>query len=116
MEVSQTPPQLDVVVPVHNEAHVLAFRVRELDDHMREHVEFDYVITIADSASSDVTLAVARRLERELDTVRVIHVDRSGRGRALRAAWSASDARVLALSAIVIAKRRPLALRCSCRR
>jgi glycosyltransferase involved in cell wall biosynthesis len=89
-------PQVDIVIPVYNEAHVLAFRVRELDDHLREHADFSYVITIADNASSDVTLAVARRLERELDSVRAIHLDRRGRGRALRAAWSASDADVLA--------------------
>jgi len=89
-------PLVDIVIPVHNEAHVLAFRVRELDDYLREHVELDYVITIADNASSDVTLAVARRLERELERVRVVHLDRKGRGRALRAAWSASDADVLA--------------------
>ena len=33
---------------------------------------------------------------RELDGVRAVRLDQPGRGRALRSAWSASDARVLA--------------------
>src|SRR5579863_4538152 len=93
---SPPPPRLDIVIPVHNEAHVLALRVRELDDYLREHAADDYRITIAENASTDVTLAVARRLACELDRVRVLHLDLPGRGRALRAAWSASDADVLA--------------------
>jgi Glycosyl transferase family 2 len=39
---------------------------------------------------------VARRLARELPEVIAVYLDAKGRGRALRAAWSASDARVLA--------------------
>jgi len=93
---SPQPPQVDIVIPVHNEAHVLALHVRELDEYLREHAAFDYRITIADNASTDVTLAVARRLERELDAVRVLHLEQKGRGRALRAAWSSSEADVLA--------------------
>jgi glycosyltransferase involved in cell wall biosynthesis len=93
---SYRAPQVDIVIPVHNEAHVLAFRVRELDRYLREHTALRWRITIADNASSDVTLAVAQRLERELDGVRVLHLDEKGRGRALRAAWRSSDADVLA--------------------
>src|SRR5204862_3017138 len=55
-------------------------------------------ITIADNGSTDGTWAVAQGLARELgpDRVRAAHLDQPGRGRALHATWSASDASVLA--------------------
>jgi putative flippase GtrA len=52
-------------------------------------------IVIADNASTDATLAMARALALELEHVTVLHLDRKGRGRALRAAWTASDADAL---------------------
>ena len=54
-------------------------------------------ITIADNASADATPAIAAQLAAELDDVRIIRLDRKGRGRALQAAcWLSSDAPVLA--------------------
>ena len=50
---------------------------------------------IADNASTDATLFVARELARELADVGVLHLDEKGRGRALRPAWSPSDADVV---------------------
>ncbi len=52
-------------------------------------------IVIADNASTDATLAMARALAFELEHVTVLHLSRKGRGRALRTAWTASDADVL---------------------
>jgi glycosyltransferase involved in cell wall biosynthesis len=75
---------------------VLGWNVRALDEHVRARCRFRHRITIVDNGSTDATLAVARRLAAELDTVAVLHLDEKGRGRALRAAWSASDADVLA--------------------
>jgi glycosyltransferase involved in cell wall biosynthesis len=54
------------------------------------------VITIADNASVDGTLTVANGLASELRGVRVLHLDQKGRGRALKAAWLASEAAVVA--------------------
>jgi glycosyltransferase involved in cell wall biosynthesis len=53
-------------------------------------------VTIADNASTDATLVVARRLAEELTGVRVVRLPAKGRGGALNAVWSASDAAVLA--------------------
>src|SRR5207247_3605881 len=53
-------------------------------------------ITIADNASRDATWPIAQRLRRELDHVEAVRLEQKGRGRALRAVWSASDADVLA--------------------
>ncbi|OZB49373.1 MAG: hypothetical protein B7X40_05400 [Cellulomonas sp. 14-74-6] len=53
-------------------------------------------MTIADNASTDGTWAIALRLAEELPGVRLLHLEAKGRGRALRTAWTASDAAVLA--------------------
>jgi putative flippase GtrA len=87
---------LDVVVPVHNEEADLEPCVRRLHDHLRATFPYPFRITVADNASTDATLTVARRLERELPDVATVHLEAKGRGRALRAVWSASDAPVLA--------------------
>lgn len=87
---------LDVVVPVHNEEADLAPCVRRLHAHLSAHFPYPFRITVADNASVDATLAVAEALAAELPEVRVRHLAAKGRGRALRATWSASDAPVLA--------------------
>jgi glycosyltransferase involved in cell wall biosynthesis len=90
------PPAVEIVMPVHNEQHVLETNVRRLHDHLTRHFAFAFRITVAENASTDATLAIARALEREIPAVAALHLDQKGRGRALRAAWSASDADVLA--------------------
>ncbi|MFC8616403.1 glycosyltransferase [Micromonospora purpureochromogenes] len=87
---------LDVVVPVHNEEVDLGPCVRRLHTHLSAHFPYPFRITVADNASVDATLAVAEALAAELPEVRVRHLAAKGRGRALRATWSASDAPVLA--------------------
>jgi putative flippase GtrA len=57
---------------------------------------YPFQITVADNASTDTTLKVANRLSAEFPSVRVVHMPEKGKGRALRAVWSTSDATVLA--------------------
>jgi glycosyltransferase involved in cell wall biosynthesis len=87
---------VDIVVPVYNEEATLEQSVRRLHRFLAEEFPFGWRIVIADNASTDGTAAVARRLRGELPGVDALHVDRKGRGRALRAAWSRSEARVVA--------------------
>ena len=87
-------PQVEIVVPVFNEQRVLGESVRRLHRHLAGGFPFTWRIVIADNASTDGTLAVARRLSDELPGVEVLHVPEKGRGRALRAAWSRTDAAV----------------------
>ena len=87
---------VDIVVPVYNEEVDLAPSVRRLDAFLAEHFPYRYCITIADNASTDRTWAVAQELADQLDRVRALHLDQKGRGRALKAVWSASAAPVLA--------------------
>ncbi len=89
-------PQVDVVVPVFNEQASLEPSIRQLHGHLRAGFPFSWRIVIADNASDDATPAVARRLAAELPGVAVLRLAAKGRGRALRAAWTASRADVLA--------------------
>ncbi|HZA10553.1 bifunctional glycosyltransferase family 2/GtrA family protein [Mycobacterium sp.] len=87
---------LDIVIPVYNEEHDLPRCVYRLQRFLSTEVPYRSRITIADNASTDQTLAVAHQLADELPDVSVIHLDAKGRGGALRAAWGASDAVVVA--------------------
>jgi putative flippase GtrA len=87
--------RIDVVVPVHNEQAALQHSVRRLHAFLSDEMPYAWRIVIADNASTDATLAMARALALELEHVTVLHLDRKGRGRALRAAWTASDADAL---------------------
>jgi glycosyltransferase involved in cell wall biosynthesis len=89
-------PTLDIVIPVYNEEADLDACVRRLHRFLSAEVPYSARITIADNASTDATLAVAYKVALELDGIRVIHLDAKGRGRALRSAWCASDAAVVA--------------------
>ncbi|MEV6122321.1 bifunctional glycosyltransferase family 2/GtrA family protein [Streptomyces sp. NPDC052077] len=89
-------PVLDVVVPVHNEERDLAPCVLRLHEHLTRTFPYAFRITVADNASTDSTPRVAAGLAERLAEVRSVRLERKGRGRALHAVWSASDAPVLA--------------------
>jgi putative flippase GtrA len=86
---------LEVVVPVYNEERGLRASVARLHSFLASEFPFTWRIVIADNASSDRTLQVARELAERFDGVDVMHLRVKGRGRALRAAWLASPARVV---------------------
>src|SRR5579859_7531430 len=88
--------QVDIVVPVRNEERDLAPSGRRLVRYLREAFPFTARVTIADNGSTDGTWAIADRLARDFDEVRAVRMELPGRGRALRAIWSQSEAEVLA--------------------
>jgi glycosyltransferase involved in cell wall biosynthesis len=51
---------------------------------------------VVPDGSTDATPVIAEGLAGELAEVRAVRMEQAGRGRALRAIWSASDAQVLA--------------------
>jgi putative flippase GtrA len=87
---------LDVVVPVYNEAAGLESNIRTLRRFLDESIPFSTVVTIADNGSTDGTALVAQRLASTLEGVRARVLPHKGRGLALRTAWSASEAEVVA--------------------
>jgi glycosyltransferase involved in cell wall biosynthesis len=91
-----TPPLVDIVVPVHNEAAGVERSLRRLHRFLTDELPFGWRIVVADNGSADATAAIAQRLADELPQVRVLQLEQPGRGRALRTAWAQSDARVVA--------------------
>jgi putative flippase GtrA len=87
--------RVEITVPVYNEEHVLEGSIKRLHEYLTVRFPFDWTIVIADNASTDRTLEVACGLAERLDSVEVLHLDEKGRGRALRASWSASDAHIV---------------------
>jgi glycosyltransferase involved in cell wall biosynthesis len=92
---ARPPARVDIVVPVYNEQEVLEGSIRRLHDYCSAELDHDWRIVIADNASTDATLPLARELAAALERTTVLRLERKGRGRALRTAWSASDADVL---------------------
>jgi len=88
------PLDVEVVIPVYNEERALPASVATLRACL-SHSSYSWRITIANNASTDRTLAVAQELATSYPEVGYVHLDQKGRGRALRAAWQRSDARVL---------------------
>ena len=73
-----------IVVPVCNEETDLAPSVERLHAYCTSALPVSLRITIADNASTDGTWAIARRLSARLPNVHAVHLDRKGRGHALR--------------------------------
>jgi glycosyltransferase involved in cell wall biosynthesis len=88
--------QIEIVVPVHDEQAALEPSIRRLHRFLTAELPFTWSVVIADNASTDATPQIARRLARELPGVRLLRLEEKGRGRAVRAAWSAPAARVVA--------------------
>ncbi len=89
-------PTVEIVVPTHNEAHVLESSITRLHQFLVERFPLPWKITIADNGSTDGTSVVARRLARTIPGVSVLVLPAAGRGGALRAAWMRSNAEIVA--------------------
>src|SRR5829696_5181336 len=88
---------VEVVVPVYNEQDALLESIPALCAYLETYFPYRWSVVIADNASTDATLAVAEELAAAYHPhVSVLHLDEKGRGRALKAAWLASEADVVA--------------------
>jgi protocatechuate 3,4-dioxygenase beta subunit len=87
---------VEIVVVAVDQAATLDTAVRRLHRHLVDHFPRTWRLTIADHASTDNTLAVARRLAGALDGVSVVRVPERLDRKALRARWTTSPAEVAA--------------------
>lgn len=88
-------PSVNIVIPVYNEEKELAASVGTLRDYLRDHLpDFSWRITIADNASKDRTLAIARVLSQKFPEVSFVHLPQKGRGRAVKHVWTTDRADV----------------------
>jgi glycosyltransferase involved in cell wall biosynthesis len=89
-------PVVDVILPVYNEAHVLAVSVARLCTFLEDTFPYPWRITIVDNASTDGTWVEAQAIADQRPDVHAMHLGEQGRGRALKAGWSVSPAPFLA--------------------
>jgi putative flippase GtrA len=90
------PPDVEIVIPVYNEEVVLEASVRKVRAYLDERFPFTALVSIADNASTDHTWPIASALAASMHGVQAFRLGDKGRGRALRAVWSVSPARVVA--------------------
>lgn len=87
----QKKQSLNIVIPVYNEQRELSESIMTLRRYAGEHLpDFEWIITIADNASTDRTLSIARKLAAKDRAIRVVHLDQKGRGRAVKLAWASA--------------------------
>jgi glycosyltransferase involved in cell wall biosynthesis len=91
-----TTVTLEVVVPVLDEERILAASITRLHRFLSSGFPWSWRITIVDNGSADATWSCAQDLARTLPGVHALRLERKGRGLALRTAWTASDASVVA--------------------
>lgn len=90
-------PTLDIVIPVYNEEVELEENTLTLAGYLNKYLnDFNWKIIIADNASSDSTLEIAKRLAQKFNYIRAIHLSKKGRGRAVKYAWGKSNSDYLA--------------------
>jgi len=87
---------LDVVLPVYNESKSLKNNFEKLYEFMELHIDYDWIITIAENGSSDNTLDIAKNLQRKFKKSRVISNEKPGKGLAIKNAWLSSNAEIFA--------------------
>ncbi|WP_334540636.1 MULTISPECIES: glycosyltransferase [unclassified Streptomyces] len=86
---------VEIVVPVYDEAHVLA-EFGRLHAHLAESFPFPFRSTVADNASTDRTWYAATDLALRLPHVHAVRLEQKGPGRALKHVWNRSAADVVA--------------------
>ena len=95
-DLRRPPPQLEIVIPVHNEAQQLAASVIALRSYLDRQFPLTTVVTVVDNASTDDSWTIATGLAASLRGVQALRLGQRGRGRALRAAWAESHSPVVA--------------------
>ncbi|MBV8710345.1 MAG: glycosyltransferase [Solirubrobacterales bacterium] len=75
---------VDVVVPVTDEERALSGCLRVLRHYLREQLPCAWTITVVDDASTAGVRRVASEFAGSDHRIRVLHLDRRGRGHALR--------------------------------
>lgn len=86
---------IDIVIPVYNEEDQLEENIKKLNNFLIKNFKYNYKITIADNASTDNTLNIAKKLSKKYAHIGFITLDKKGRGIALRKAWNDSKADIV---------------------
>ena len=84
---------LEIVVPIYNEENELEDNINKLYSFLsRNFRHLNWRITIADNASTDKSLPIAKKLAARNKGINFLHLTKKGRGRAVKNAWAKSKA------------------------
>jgi glycosyltransferase involved in cell wall biosynthesis len=87
---------VEIVIPIYNEEVELTDSIKKLHSFLKKHVtKYTWHITIADNASKDNSVKIAKSLSKKLSHVGLISLPLKGRGRAVKRAWKESRADAL---------------------
>lgn len=89
-------PSIDITIPVFNEERCVEQSLTALARHLEAECPYDWFITVVDNGSKDWTWSLANSFAAANARIRVLRLDRPGRGGALKAAWSTSNADIVA--------------------
>lgn len=88
---------VEITVPVYNEEEELEKNITSLNTYLaKECKAYDYIITIADNASTDTTPVIGKRLAQQDNNIHYKRFEEKGRGRAVKAVWGSSKADICA--------------------
>jgi len=99
--------RVDLVIPVLNEAHVLEKSVGTVRDFLARNTDWAWRVVVVDNGSTDGTDQVAERLAATHADVQFLKLPQRGRGRALRHAWTRSDADIVAYTDVDLSTELP---------
>ena len=92
MDMHKENKSVDVVIPVYNEEACLSRNIEMLYTYLGKISNFSWKIIIADNASVDETLQIAKKLSAQHKRITYFHLPAKGKGRALRKAFLRSSA------------------------
>jgi glycosyltransferase involved in cell wall biosynthesis len=75
---------VDIVVPVHNQARTLERDISGLHAHLKSRFPYRWKLVVVDHGSTDGSFWAARRIEEQFSGVQAVQVALEGRGRALK--------------------------------
>lgn len=84
---------VEITVPVYNEEEELTEHIGTLAKFCKENLrDYSWHITIADNASNDNTPIITSTLAKKEPMISLLRIEQRGRGRAVKRAWSQSEA------------------------
>jgi glycosyltransferase involved in cell wall biosynthesis len=82
-------PLIHIVIPLYNEEKILAKSVDTLINFLSQtRFPYQYQITLVNNASTDRSAVVCAFLEAQWPQVKSLHLDRKGKGHAIRSGWN----------------------------
>ncbi len=88
---------LKIVIPIYNEEAELETNITKLHSFLKNNLKiYNWHITIADNASTDRSLVIAKKLTKIYPEISYMHLAKKGRGRAVKKVWRESKDDILA--------------------